>query len=205
MAITDYTDLQTTVATYLGRTDLNDIIPTFIDFAESRLSRELRTRKMLKNVTSPITANTDKLALPNDFLSLRDIFVQGNPRQRLTYMSPSAFSSDARPDQSGKPLYYTIYSAEFVMAPIPDAAYTLELLYYARPNRLDEDTVSNVFLANYPDALLYASLIEAEPYLMNDARLPTWISMYEKAIATINKDDDESEYSAVPLAIKNVR
>lgn len=205
MAITSYSDLQSTIATYLGRTDLTSMIPTFIDFAEARLSRELRTRQMLKNVTSAMTAGTAKIALPSDFISIRDIFIQGNPRTSVNYMSPSAFSREARADDSGKPVNYTIYGAEFVFGPAPDSAYTLELLYYARPDRLDEDTSSNVFLANYPDALLYASLLEAEPYLMNDARVNTWGTMYDRAIRSINVSDDDGEYSAVPLTIKTVR
>lgn len=204
MAITSYSDLQTSVANYLGRTDLTAIIPDFIDFAEARLSRELRTRQMLKNVTSEMVSGTAKLALPSDFLFIRDIFIQGNPRKSLDFKSPSAFSKLARPDESGKPVSYTIYGTDFVFGPIPDANYTLELLYYARPPRLDNDTTSNVYLANYPDALLYASLLEAEPYLMNDARISTWATMYERAVTTINKADDESEYSAVPLTIKTV-
>ena len=205
MAITSYTDLQTTIASYLARTDLNTMIPTFIDFAEGRLARDLRTRPMLRNVTSSMPASQAKIALPNDFLAVRDVFIQGNPREAVTYLTPSAFTRDGRADQSGKPLYYTVYGTEFVFSPIPDAEYTLELLYYARPNRLDADTISNVFLANYPDALLYASLIEAEPYLMNDARTSVWGTLYDKAIAAITRSDDEGEFSAVPMAIKIVR
>lgn len=205
MAITSYDDLKSTVASYLARTDLTAMIPTFIDFAEARLSRELRTRQMLKNVTSPMVAGEAKVSLPNDFLMIRDIFVQGNPRTGVEYCSPSSFSRETRADQSGKPVDYTIYGTDFVFSPIPDGAYTLELLYYARPSRLDEDTSSNVFLANFPDALLYASLLEAEPYLMNDARVTTWGTMYDRAINAINRADDEGEYSGVPLAIKNVR
>ena len=39
MAITSYSDLQTSVANYLGRTDLTSIIPDFIDFAEAQIGR----------------------------------------------------------------------------------------------------------------------------------------------------------------------
>ena len=56
-------------------------------------------------------------------------------------------------------------------------------------------------MANYPDALLYGSLLEAEPYLMNDARVQTWANLYNQAIARINTSDEESEYSGVPLSM----
>jgi len=100
---------------------------------------------------------------------------------------------------SGKPAVYTTLGQEFEFAPIPDKAYTVELLYYFKPTALSDNTASNEFLANYPDALLYATLAEAEPYLMNDARIQVWSSMYDRAISNITIGDQDSEYSAVPL------
>ena len=202
MSYTNYSDLQASVAGYLGRSDLTTQIPDFIRFAELRLGRELRTRQMLNSATAPTIANDAKVALPTDFLEIRDLFVQGNPRRPLTYMSPSAFSREARADIIGLPVFYTILASEFKFAPIPDAAYTLEILYYAKPTFLSNANVSNVFLANYPDALLYGSLIEAEPYLINDARSQLWATLYDRAIKNISDADQGGEYSGIPLQMK---
>ena len=202
MSYTNYTDLQASVASYLGRSDLTTEIPDFIRFAELRLGRELRTRQMLNSATAPMIANDAKVALPTDFLEIRDLFIQGNPRRPLTYMSPSAFSREARADIIGLPVFYTILASEFKFAPIPDAAYTLEILYYAKPTFLSTANASNVFLANYPDALLYASLIEAEPYLINDARSQLWATLYDRAIKNISDADQGGEYSGIPLQMK---
>ena len=95
--------------------------------------------------------------------------------------------------------FFTILASEFVLAPEPDTNYTLEILYYAKPTVLSDANASNVFLANYPDALLYATLAEAEPYLMNDARIQVWSSMYDRAVNNISVSDEDSEFSAVPL------
>jgi hypothetical protein len=202
MSYTNYSDLQASVASYLGRSDLTTEIPDFIRFAELRLGRELRTRQMLNSATAPMIANDAKVALPTDFLEIRDLFIQGTPRRPLTYMSPSAFSRQARADIVGLPVFYTILASEFQYAPIPDAAYTLEILYYAKPTFLSNANVSNVFLANYPDALLYASLIEAEPYLINDARSQLWATLYDRAIKNISDADQGGEYSGIPLQMK---
>jgi len=202
MSYTNYTDLQASVASYLGRSDLTTEIPDFIRFAELRLARELRTRQMLNSATAPTIANDARTALPTDFLEIRDLFVQGTPRRPLTYMSPSAFSREARADIVGLPVFYTILASEFKFAPIPDAAYTLEILYYAKPTFLSTANASNVFLANYPDALLYASLIEAEPYLINDARSQLWATLYDRAIKNISDADQGGEYSGIPLQMK---
>jgi hypothetical protein len=202
MAFTNYSDLKTTVANYLGRSDLTTQIPDFIRLAETRLARELRTRLMLNSATTPMVGGESKVALPTDFLEVRDLYIQGNPRVPVSYLSPSAFTRDARADESGKPFYYTVLASEFLFAPVADGAYTLEILYYAKPTVLSDSNPSNVFLANYFDALLYGSLAEAEPYLINDARVQMWISMYDRAINNISSSDENSEYSGIPLQMK---
>jgi hypothetical protein len=80
------------------------------------------------------------------------------------------------------------------------------MLYYAKPPLLSDSNSSNVFLANCPDALLYAALSEAEPYLMNDARLQVWGALYDRSVASISTADQSSEYSGQPMAMSyNVR
>ena len=202
MSYTNYSDLQASIAGYLGRSDLTTQIPDFIRFAELRLGRELRTRLMLNSATAPTIANDAKVALPTDFLEIRDLFIQGNPRRPLSYMSPSAFSREAKADVIGLPVFYTLLASEFQFAPVPDAIYTLEVLYYAKPTFLSTANVSNVFLANYPDALLYGSLIEAEPYLINDARSQLWSTLYDRAIKNITEANESSEFSGIPLQMK---
>ena len=202
MSYTNYSDLQASVAGYLGRSDLTTQIPDFIRFAELRLGRELRTRQMLNTATAPTVANDARTALPTDFLEIRDLFIQGNPRRPLTYLSPSAFSREAKADSIGLPVFYTILASEFKYAPIPDTVYTLEILHYAKPTFLSTSNTSNVFLANYPDALLYGALIEAEPYLINDARSQLWATLYDRAIKNISDADQSGDYSGVPLQMK---
>jgi hypothetical protein len=201
MSLATYSDLKTTVANYLARTDLTTQIPDFIRFAELRLRRELRIRQMLKSVTTTTTGGDPTVALPSDFLEARDFFVSTNPIQPLTYSSPAIFSRNTRSTQSGKPLDYTILASEFKLAPTPDSTYTLELLYFSAPVFMDDTVSSNAFMANAPDALLYAALLEAEPYLMNDARINTWGSLYDRAISTLIKSDESSQYSGVPLSM----
>jgi hypothetical protein len=202
MAFSNYSALKTTIASYLGRSDLTAMIPTFILLAEARLQRELRTRQMLKSATATMTGGDPTVGLPTDFLEMRDLYIQGNPRMPVTYLSPSAFTRDARADESGLPVYYTVLASEFLFAPKPDGNKTLEMLYYYKPEALSDSNPSNVFLANYPDLLLYGSLAQAEPYLMNDARLATWASLYANTLDLIETADENSEYSGIPLQMK---
>ena len=202
MSFTTYSDLQTSIADYLARSDLTSQIPDFITFAENRLRRELRIRQMLKSVTTSTVSGDATVEIPSDLLEIRDFVVMTNPIQPLSYSSPSALSNDPRTSEVGVPKSYTILASEFQLAPAPDGIYTLKMLYFAAPTYLSSGNTSNVFLTKAPDALLYASLIEAEPYLMNDARINTWGTMYDRAISSLTKSDEEGQYSGVPLAMK---
>ena len=203
MAITNYTDLQSTIAEYLARTDLTTQIPMFIQLAENRLRRDLRIRPMLKVVTTPTTANDPTVALPNDFLEIRDLHIESSPIQSLVYQNPSNFyrNTKAATVDVGAPKFYTLMGSEFQFAPIPDSDYTLKMVYYAAPTYLSSVVPSNVFVANCPDLLLYASLGEAEPYLMNDARVQTWATLYDRGLNSLTISDSASENPSAPMVI----
>jgi hypothetical protein len=201
MAFTNYTDLKATVADYLARTDLTTQIPDFITLAENRLRRDLRLRQMIKVVTTTTTASDATVALPSDFLEMRDIHIETNPIQTVIYQNPSNFFRNSNVTVGGMPSYYTVTGSEFQFAPIPDSAYTLKMIYYAAPTYLSSSVSSNVFLATCPDLLLYASLGEAEPYLMNDARVATWAALYDKGLTSLTISDDAGEQPSSPMVI----
>jgi hypothetical protein len=202
MSFTSYSELQTTIAGYLARSDLTTQIPDFIRLAELRLRRDLRIRQMLKSVTTSTVANDETVELPSDFLEVRDFVVVGNPVRPLNYYSPSAFNRNTRTWEIGKPVDYTVLANDFQLAPIPDTVYTLKMFYFAAPVFLSDSNTSNAFLANTPDALLYGALLEAAPYLMDDARINTWGTMFDRAMASITRSDEQGQYSGVPLVIQ---
>ena len=67
---------------------------------------------------------------------------------------------------------------------------------------MSETNPSNEYLDVCPDLLLYASLGESAPFLMNDERLVTWDNMYQKGLASITKSDESSTFPAQPLSIQ---
>lgn len=202
MAISDYSSLKSTISSYLARTDLDAIIPTLIQLGELRLQRDLRIRPLLQVANAVMTAGDPKVGLPSDFLQMRSMHLETMPVQNLTYMSPNALYRDTPVKVSARPKFYTVLANEFQFSPIPDSAYTVQMLYYAKPAFLSESNTSNVWIANTPDALLYASLGEAEPYLMNDARLQTWAALYQRAVESISAADEGSEYGGAPMAMQ---
>ena len=202
MSITTYAELQTVIAGYLARSDLTTQIPDFIRLAEVRLRRDLRIRQMLTSVTLTCTSGTATVTIPSDFLEVKDFVVTGNPVRPLNYESPSLFSRNSRSMDAGKPLDYTVLATTFKLAPIPDSNYTLSLVYSAAPTFLSDANTSNTFLTVCPDLLLYGALIEAEPYLMNDARINTWGTMFDRAMGSLTRSDEKGQFSGVPLAMQ---
>jgi len=201
MALNTYSNFVTVVENYLARTDLSSQIPDFIQMAQIRMSRDLRTEKMLKVATATSTAGDGTIALPSDMLEVREIHVQGNPVIKVEYQSPDLFFKNGQTTLSGMPYYFTMLGSEFQFAPIFDSTMTVQILYYGQPTFISTSTASNLYLANYPDALLYATLAEAEPYLMNDGRIQTWSALYDRAIANIKTSDLGQTYPYTSLSV----
>jgi hypothetical protein len=199
MAFTNYTSFVSTVESYLARTDLTTVIPDFVQMAQLRMSRDLRTEAMLKVATT--TPSDNKVAFPSDFLELREMHFEGNPPIILEYQSPDLFFRNGQTSLSGRSHYFTMLGTEFQFAPSQNSDYTIQILYYGQPTFISTTTASNLFLAYYPDALLYATLAEAEPYLMNDPRVATWSALYDRAIANIKKSDLGQTYAYTTLNV----
>jgi hypothetical protein len=199
MAFTNYTSFVSTVESYLARTDLSSVIPDFVQMAQLRMSRDLRTEAMLKVATT--TPSDNKVAFPSDFLELREMHFEGNPPIILEYQSPDLFFRNGQTSLSGRSHYFTMLGTEFQFAPSQNSDYTIQILYYAQPTFISSTTSSNLYLAYYPDALLYATLAEAEPYLINDARIATWSALYDRAIANIKKSDLGQTYAYTTLNV----
>lgn len=201
MALSTYSDLKTTIASYLARNDLTSQIPDFIRLAEIRLRRQLRIREMLKLSSTTMTGGDATVGLPSDFLQMRNLYLDGNPEIPIGYLAPSSFTRNARVTESGKPINYTILSEEMQFAPVADNNYTLWMLYYAAPTFLSDSTSTNTFTIVCPDLLLYGALTEAEPYLMNDTRIQTWAAMFQRSLQDLTVSDEQAEYSGNPMVM----
>jgi hypothetical protein len=201
MAFTNYTTFVATVANYLGRDDLTSVIPDFVELGQHRMTRDLRVQEMLKSATAVTTPGDSTIAFPSDMLEVRDIHIQGTPNYCLEYETPDKFYRNQKTHTSGTPVNYTMIAKEFQFAPKPDGSQTVQILYYAKPTFISTGNASNVFLVNFPDALLYATLAEAEPYLVNDERVATWANLYDRAIANIRANDKGATYPNTSLNV----
>ena len=200
-AFTSYDNLKTNIADYLARSDLNDKIPMFVALAEKRLNRDLRLRQTLQQSTYTLDTGF-QVPTPTDFLEMKDIHIDANPIINLNFKTVSQFYRLDNVSGSGNPINYTLVSNNFVLAPRPTGSSVINMTYYKIPKVLSDTNASNEYLDVCPDLLLYASLVESAPFLMNDERLQTWEALYTRGLTSITKSDEQSEFPAQPLAVQ---
>ena len=200
-AFTSYDNLKTNIADYLARGDLNDKIPMFVALAEKRLNRDLRLRQTLQQSTYTLDSGF-QVPTPSDFLEMKDIHIDANPIVNLNFKTVSQFYRLDNVSGSGNPINYTLVSNNFVLAPRPTGSSVINMTYYKIPKILSDTNASNEYLDVCPDLLLYASLVESAPFLMNDERLTTWEALYSRGLTSITKSDEQSEFPAQPLAVQ---
>ena len=85
MALVNYSDLKTSVADWLNRTDLTTTIPDFITLAEAGFNKEIRNRKMIKRATA--TIDSQYSAVPADWLQTVDFVIESNPIVTLEFIT----------------------------------------------------------------------------------------------------------------------
>ena len=172
MAITNYTELKSSLADWLNRSDLTTVIPDFITLAESQFNREIRNRKMIKRATA--TIDSQYSAVPADWLQTVDFVVEANPVVTLDFITNEQLDKyRAKYTTGGTPKFYTIVGQELEVLPVPDTAtLTGEITYYSKIPALSGTNATNWLLNSSPDIYLYGTLMQSAPYLVDDARLP---------------------------------
>jgi len=188
--ITDWATLKSTIADFLARDDLTSIIPTFIQSAELKLNRKIRVRGLISR--SSITISARNTTLPTDYQEHLYLTLQSSPLTKMRYITPDEMDRVWAGSDTGKPVAYTIIGSEIRVGPAPDSTYTAELSYYQKPTALSDSNTTNWYVSNIPDILLYACLLEAEPYLKNDGRIQTWATLYQSKV----DDLEEAEYNS---------
>lgn len=184
MSLATYDDLQTSIATYLHRSDLTSQIPDFITLAEAKLNRRLRLRPMEQRTTGTVAAT---VAVPTRFAEVISLTVtNGGNTYPVSYLPTSKLQGE-----SSDTFYYSIIGENFYFEPV-GSGITYVLHYYQKFAALS--TGVNWLLTNAPDVYLYASLMESAPYIKDDKRLATWGTLLEEAIKDLEREDRNARY-----------
>lgn len=178
-AIQDYAEYDET--TFVSQ------IPTFVQQAEELIHRTVMIPELRKNVTASTDSGNPYLARPSDFLAPFSIAViDGSGDYTFLLDKDVNFMREAYPSQStsGLPKYYAEFDGDFastnspghfLIAPTPDAVYTMQLHYYYDPPSIV--TAGTSWLGdNAEEALLYGSLVNANIFMKGEADV---LAMYQ--------------------------
>jgi hypothetical protein len=202
MAISNYSELKSAIADWLDRTDLTDSIPNFIALTEARHKRDFKLRRLETRVTANTVADQEYYSLPDNYIAMRNIQLNTDPKTSLEYLTPEQMDRVYAGSMKGKPKAYSIMVNDIQLRPTPDGVYQIELLYYKHVNPLSDSNATNEILDNHPDIYLYGALVEAEPYLQNDKRIQTWSSFYDRAKKDIIDSNERDRHSGVALTTR---
>lgn len=199
MAISTYAELQTAVADFLNRDDLNAVVPTFISLAEARINREIRHYDMVKRSTAAV--DTRYSTPPGDWLETVRFHLTDATVRDLELISQNDMAQlrEQSRDTLGTPRFYAITAGEFEFYPTPDQSYAGELVYFADVPALSDSNTENWLLRKHPDVYLYGALVHSAPYLDDDQRTTTWAALYQSAVDAVNTTSDKARHSGSGL------
>tara|TARA_R110002126_G_scaffold101185_11_gene233158 strand:- start:7695 stop:8348 length:654 start_codon:yes stop_codon:yes gene_type:complete len=199
---TTFTTLQEDLRRYLERgftLESDQIVyeqlPRLINLAERRIARELKVEGLINVITSTMSPGLAVYPKPDRWRSTVSFnFGNGSQNNDYNQLFPRSYEyvRSYWPDrsQTDVPLFYAEYDYNnWIIAPTPDAAYPFEVLVYQILPLLDDANQTNWLTEYAPQVLLYASLLEATPFLKNDERVGLWQQMYDRAAQALNGED----------------
>jgi len=205
--MTTYSELVDQVRNYC-ETDSNvfstAIVNDFIEHGELKIFREIDLDAYKKYKTASLTSSDAFVAMPGatptDFEFARYIHIFSpsgslgglTDNERITLQKKdSSFINEYWPNRNstGIPKYYANWDNDtIILAPTPNAAYTIELAYNAQPTGLSSSNTTTWVSNNAPQLLLYACLIEAFKFLKNPDMLNIYTVSYKEELQTLGQE-----------------
>ena len=167
-AIQDYTEND--------ETSFVNNLPLFIRMAEERILKGVQLNLFQKNQFGNMTSGNEYLASPTDFLAPFSLSIDVSGSKEFLLFKDLDFVQTYTPDATttGQPKYYAQFDVDnFIIAPTPDANYTVDIHYLYRPASITTGAEDGTtwLSENAELALLYACLIEAYIYMKGDANV----------------------------------
>jgi len=164
--IRDYTEVSANVLT-------DSILNDMIENVEFRILRDVDSDNNRRYATANVLANTRFIDTPTNALVIRsaqivdsDGTAADNNREFLQFRDTSFMSEFNPTGATGVPKYYSMWDEDtIVMAPTPNATYTIQLNYILKDPGLSATNTTTYLSTYFPNGLLYACLAEAYGFL----------------------------------------
>ena len=140
MALNNFANLKSSIANWLGRSDLTNEITDFIALAEQDFNSKLANTGYNKMINlETLSVNNEIEALPTGFLGVLSIYIDSNKKNSLQYVTPETAFSMYGGSLVGQPEVYTIIGDNIHFYPMPDSTYSVKMYYYKKFDVLAND------------------------------------------------------------------
>lgn len=201
--LSNYGELKEAVKGYLlNRKDMDLRIPQLIALSERRIYRELRCPANEAVYTKEL-GTTHYVVLPRDYLECKQMrVIYENRWFELDRVSGNEFIKINDSAGSGLPRVFTRYVDRLFWSPVQDSDMEVSMIYWRDlSGQLVNDYDTNDILRIAPDLYVYGALVESEPYLGHDDRIPVWNDMFNQALAQINAHAHDAEMAGSQLSM----
>ena len=189
MALSSYSDLKASVASWLHRDDLTTQIPDFICLAEADMQVRAKLSQWETEASVSLVSGTGPL--PSDVSQV--ISVQyGSQDYTISYLPGEQFDNFSAGTGSGEPEFFTLRGDNLVVAPA--ATGTALVKYTARFVPLSDTATVNSLLFLVPDAYLNGSLMHASSWLHDAEAVTKYAAFFESSIKRIRTYMNEHKY-----------
>lgn len=143
-----------------------------------------------------------QVPLPSSFLGFRQIYVRGNPKHPIDYVTPEQMDDVMVSSTTGTPEVYTIEGEYIRFAPVPDTTYIARSNYYKRFAAMSADADTNWLLTNAPAVYLYGALTEAALFIQDMEMAGTWHPHFSAAVQGLEWANERDRWSGAALAMR---
>jgi hypothetical protein len=225
----NYSELLDNVRNYTEVTSdvlSNSVINVFITNVENKIARQMDSDDQRRYATTTFEANNaflDVSGPEGGFRFARGLqLVETDGTRTWLDQRDATFMDEYSPERSttdtnftGKPKYWGNWDATtLIVAPTPNAAYTVEMWYDETPQRLENGssgTTTTTFVSNNaPEVLLYGTLSEAYSYLKNPQDMQLYEGKYQVALQDFAQEQmgrkrrDEYQNGVLRIPIKSL-
>ena len=185
--VRNYTEVSNQVLT-------NAVINVFIINIEDQVAREVDSDSQRRYATATSVANNaflDVSGPQGGFRFARGLQILNSSNERTWLQQRDATFMDEYANQrsettgTGFPKFWGNWNGNtIILAPTPDAIYTIEMWYDETPERLSSTNTTTFLSTNAQEVLIYGCVAQAYSYLKNSQDMQIYDQKFQSAMTT---------------------